>query len=303
MGMGISAKSSLTSIRVHVLCTGTATRSPIGSSTATRSPIGSSTVNLTPVAFPLETHLVIPREDASIPCSRLRSALRRLCALSFRAKDAGRLPSRPRRAHQRTSHPPCSCPFPRCSCPLLQSRNTELCTHDSLSICSYLFCVLVYQRTPASALVPTVQKVAAVAPLQHSAAVRFLSTPAPAVYAKPTQAEAKVGMLPHIGVTCACLPVPPAKLMVSDMLALLQTIPRDWTEMSNEVLMIYAAHGIHEAHREVLIREIMSVDSVEWDVANAKLDEMEVLPRRREQSNRCRQTFEGRAVSFAISVA
>lgn len=99
-------------------------------------------------------------------------------------------------------------------------------------------------RTPASALVPTVQKVAAVAPLQHSAAVRFLSTPAPAVYAKPTQAEAK-------------------------------TIPRDWTEMSNEVLMIYAAHGIHEAHREVLIREIMSVDSVEWDVANAKLDEME----------------------------
>jgi len=52
-------------------------------------------------------------------------------------------------------------------------------------------------------------------------------------------------------------------------------LPRDWCEMTNEVLCVYAAQGIHEAHREVLIREIMNVDSVDWDAADSKVSEIE----------------------------
>jgi len=58
-------------------------------------------------------------------------------------------------------------------------------------------------------------------------------------------------------------------------LELAKSMPRDFCDMSNEVLCIYAAQGDHEAHRERLLREIMNVDGVSWKAAHAKMDEME----------------------------
>jgi hypothetical protein len=53
--------------------------------------------------------------------------------------------------------------------------------------------------------------------------------------------------------------------------------------MSNDVLMIYAAHGVHEAHREVLCREVMNVDGVNWEAAQGIVQEMEVRFQRPER--------------------
>ena len=56
---------------------------------------------------------------------------------------------------------------------------------------------------------------------------------------------------------------------------LAMAMPRGFCDMSNETLCIYAAQGDHGAHRERLLREIMSVDGVSWQDAHTKLDEME----------------------------
>mmetsp|Transcript_32552 Transcript_32552/g.52445 ORF Transcript_32552/g.52445 Transcript_32552/m.52445 type:complete len:187 (+) Transcript_32552:1-561(+) len=52
-------------------------------------------------------------------------------------------------------------------------------------------------------------------------------------------------------------------------------MPRDFCDMSNDALCIYAAQGHHEAHRERLLREIMNVDKIGWTKAHDKLNEME----------------------------
>jgi len=51
-------------------------------------------------------------------------------------------------------------------------------------------------------------------------------------------------------------------------------LPRFYSEMSNEVLLVYCAQNDPEAHQERLIREIMAVDNVEWDVAHKKVGEI-----------------------------
>jgi len=56
---------------------------------------------------------------------------------------------------------------------------------------------------------------------------------------------------------------------------LAKTMPRGFCDMSNEALCAYAAQGEHGAHRERLLREIMSVDGVSWNDAHTKLEEME----------------------------
>jgi hypothetical protein len=58
-------------------------------------------------------------------------------------------------------------------------------------------------------------------------------------------------------------------------LELAMAMPRDFCDMTNEALCIYAAQGNHEAHRERLLREIMNVDNVSWKDAHKKLEEME----------------------------
>ena len=52
---------------------------------------------------------------------------------------------------------------------------------------------------------------------------------------------------------------------------------RSTREMSNETLLVMAAHGDHAARTERLIREIMVVDALEWPDAAAKADEMAVM--------------------------
>eukprot|EP00992_Anisonema_acinus_P012059 TRINITY_DN7870_c0_g1_i1.p1 TRINITY_DN7870_c0_g1~~TRINITY_DN7870_c0_g1_i1.p1 ORF type:complete len:227 (+),score=42.65 TRINITY_DN7870_c0_g1_i1:45-725(+) len=51
-----------------------------------------------------------------------------------------------------------------------------------------------------------------------------------------------------------------------------KTMPRDFCEMSNDVLLIYVARGDHGACRERLIREIMAVDEVDWDGAQETIE-------------------------------
>jgi len=53
------------------------------------------------------------------------------------------------------------------------------------------------------------------------------------------------------------------------------SMPREYSEMNNESLLILAAKGDHDAARERLTREIMYVDRVTWENALPKLDEME----------------------------
>ena len=54
-----------------------------------------------------------------------------------------------------------------------------------------------------------------------------------------------------------------------------QSMPREYCEMPNEILMQLGALGEHEANTERLRREIMAVDNVEWETAGGKLLEME----------------------------
>jgi hypothetical protein len=52
-------------------------------------------------------------------------------------------------------------------------------------------------------------------------------------------------------------------------------MPRQYSEMSNEALLILSAKGDHDAACERLTREIMYVDNVSWEDALPKLDELE----------------------------
>jgi hypothetical protein len=49
-------------------------------------------------------------------------------------------------------------------------------------------------------------------------------------------------------------------------------MPRDFWEMSNEVLLLMAARGMTGAQRERLVREVMAVDNVDWRDAQPRVD-------------------------------
>ena len=51
-------------------------------------------------------------------------------------------------------------------------------------------------------------------------------------------------------------------------------MPREYHEFSNDVLMSLAAANDTKAQRERMIREVMFVDEVDWDVADKKVNEM-----------------------------
>ncbi|GMH57410.1 hypothetical protein TrST_g9623 [Triparma strigata] len=50
--------------------------------------------------------------------------------------------------------------------------------------------------------------------------------------------------------------------------------PRQFYEMSNDMIIRLSAEGIFEAIEERLVRDIMSVDECEWDVARSKFEEI-----------------------------
>ncbi len=52
-------------------------------------------------------------------------------------------------------------------------------------------------------------------------------------------------------------------------------MPRAYSEMSNDTLIILSSQGDHDAARERLSREIMLVDGVSWADSQQKLDEIE----------------------------
>jgi hypothetical protein len=54
-----------------------------------------------------------------------------------------------------------------------------------------------------------------------------------------------------------------------------KNMPRAYSEMSNEALLVYAANDDFGANRERLIREIMVVDQVSWDAAQPVLRKIE----------------------------
>jgi hypothetical protein len=54
-----------------------------------------------------------------------------------------------------------------------------------------------------------------------------------------------------------------------------KAMPRAYSEMSNESLLVFSAQEDFGANRERLIREIMFVDHVTWDGAQTRLEEME----------------------------
>ena len=54
-----------------------------------------------------------------------------------------------------------------------------------------------------------------------------------------------------------------------------KAMPRSYSEMSNEALLVFAASNDFGAHRERLIREIMAKDDVSWDSAQPSIQEIE----------------------------
>ena len=59
-------------------------------------------------------------------------------------------------------------------------------------------------------------------------------------------------------------------------LEMAKAMPRAYSEMSNETLLVYAAQQDFGANRERLIREIMYVDNVDWDGAQPRLQAIEI---------------------------
>ena len=60
-----------------------------------------------------------------------------------------------------------------------------------------------------------------------------------------------------------------------------KAMPRAYSEMSNESLLVFSAQDDFGANRERLIREIMCVDHVTWDGAQPRLEEMELANKER----------------------
>ena len=56
--------------------------------------------------------------------------------------------------------------------------------------------------------------------------------------------------------------------------AVAAAMQREYFEFPNEILLLMAAHGDHEARRERLTREIMCVDAVNWENAQPKVAEI-----------------------------
>jgi hypothetical protein len=51
-------------------------------------------------------------------------------------------------------------------------------------------------------------------------------------------------------------------------------LPREFEEMSNDVITVLAVMGDQEAREERLIREIMRVDNVAWEAAQPRFNEI-----------------------------
>jgi hypothetical protein len=51
-------------------------------------------------------------------------------------------------------------------------------------------------------------------------------------------------------------------------------MPKNWSEIPNEDVVILAKQGLHEAREERLRRNIMVVDNVDYEAACTKLDEI-----------------------------
>ena len=58
-------------------------------------------------------------------------------------------------------------------------------------------------------------------------------------------------------------------------IATAKAMPRFAHEFSNESLIVMAANGANFAHRERMVREIMSVDDCTWDEAQPRMLEIE----------------------------
>jgi hypothetical protein len=59
-----------------------------------------------------------------------------------------------------------------------------------------------------------------------------------------------------------------------------KAMPKNYNEMPNEILLTMAVGGDQEAREERVIREIMSVDNIEWDKAQEKLGLIKTANRR-----------------------
>jgi len=59
-----------------------------------------------------------------------------------------------------------------------------------------------------------------------------------------------------------------------------KAMPKNYDELSNEVLLTMAVMGDQEAREERVIREIMSVDSISWEKAEVKFYELAMFNRK-----------------------
>jgi hypothetical protein len=92
--------------------------------------------------------------------------------------------------------------------------------------------------------------------------------------ARPAMAKSLPRALPHA--------MPSFRFMSTDdseaqrpTMAEVQLLPRHVSEYSSELLISAALHGDSDAIRERLTREVMRVDSLEWDDATNKIAEIE----------------------------
>ena len=70
-----------------------------------------------------------------------------------------------------------------------------------------------------------------------------------------------------------------------------KTMPREYYEMPNDVLLTLAASGDYGAKEEIMIREIMAVDGVSWQDAQPKFQEISA------------KAYEGKGVASLDSMA
>jgi hypothetical protein len=63
--------------------------------------------------------------------------------------------------------------------------------------------------------------------------------------------------------------------------AVAAALPREYNEMPNEVLLTMGASGDQQAREELLVREVMHVDKVSWDIAEPIVKRMSDVNRQR----------------------
>lgn len=62
-------------------------------------------------------------------------------------------------------------------------------------------------------------------------------------------------------------------------IAYAQRMPHDFSEMRHEVILQLCVEGVYDARREALIRNVMAVDSIEYDEASHVVDEISKVNR------------------------